>query len=551
MPWPALLLAIQFVEVGTQAGLTHRHENGASTEKLMMETFGSGVAAFDFDGDGLVDLFFVNGADLARGKPGPGHRLYRNMGGMKFVDVTARAGVKGNGGFGAGVAVGDFDKDGRPDLYVTGFGSNQLFRNLGGGIFRDITAQAGVAGGGWSSSAGFLDYDRDGDLDLYAVRYLDFDIKDNPYCGFKRPGYRMYCDPRMFDGKADLLYRNNGDGTFTDVSKTAGVANPAGKGLGLAVGDIDNDGWPDLYVANDGVRNFLYHNRRDGTFTDIAYSAGVGFDGHGKPQAGMGVEIADYDGDGLPDIFVTNFSDELNTLYRNLGNLLFEDVTEKAGLQSGLTPLGFGTRLFDFDNDGDLDIHVTNGHVTDNVRLYNAHLSYAQRDLLYENLGGGRLRDVSATAGPAFALEHVGRGSAVADFDNDGDLDIVIANLSERPFLFRNDTKPARHWLSLDLSLPDARVVLSASGRKQQRYATSVNSYLSSGDPRLHFGLGSASVADRIEIYWPDGSTRILENVASGRVLKVAAGSPPRHATDRSRERAETISWRSPRNPGR
>jgi hypothetical protein len=523
MPWLALLLAAHFVEVGMQSGLTHRHENGASPEKLLMETFGSGVAVFDFDGDGLLDLFFVNGADLARGKPGPGHRLYRNLGALKFTDVTPASGLKGNGGFGTGVAVGDYDNDGRPDLYVTGYGASQLFHNLGGGVFREVTAQARVGVTGWSSSAGFLDFDRDGRLDLYVVRYLDFDVKDNPYCGFRRPGYRMYCDPRMFDGQADLLFRNNGDGTFTDVSKPAGIANPAGKGLGLAVGDIDNDGWPDLYIANDGVRNFLYHNRRNGTFTDIAYGSGVGFDAHGRPQAGMGAEIADFDGDGLPDIFVTNFSDELNTLYRNLGNLLFDDVTEKAGLHSGLKPLGFGTRLFDFDNDGDLDIHVTNGHVTDNVRLYHPQLTYAQRDLLYENRGGGRFIDVSAQAGPAFAIEHVGRGSAVSDFDNDGDLDIVIANLGHRPFLFRNDTTPHANWLSLDSLVPGALVILTAGGIKQHRYATSVNSYLSSSDSRLHFGLGQNETAERIEILWPDGSRQIVENVKANRTIKLAA----------------------------
>ena len=525
MLWPALLFAVQFVEVGVQSGLSHRHENGASKEKLLMETFGSGVATFDFDGDGLVDLFFVNGADLSRNRPGPGHRLYRNLGGMKFADVTAQAGVRGNGSFGTGVAVGDYDNDGKPDLYVTGFGANQLFHNEGGGVFREVTAQAGVAGGGWSSSAGFVDYDRDGDLDLFVVRYLDFDPKDNPYCGFKKPGYRMYCDPRMFDGAASLLYRNNGDGTFTDVSKAAGIANPAGKGLGIAIGDIDGDGWPDVYIANDGVRNFLYHNQRDGTFVDIAYGAGVGFDGNGKPQAGMGTEIADYDGDGLPDIFVTNFSDELNTLYRNLGNLSFDDVTLKAGLQSGLTPLGFGTRLFDYDNDGDLDLHVTNGHVIDNVHLYHPHLKYAQRDLLYENLGNGRFRDVSAGAGPAFAIEHVGRGSAVADLDNDGDLDIVISNLGARPFLFRNDSTPRGHWLSLDLDRPDARVELTAGGKTQHRYATSVSSYLSSSDSRMHFGLGQSTKVERIEITWINGSKTILENIGADRVIKVSAGS--------------------------
>jgi hypothetical protein len=527
MPWVALLLAAQFVEVGLPAGLTHRHENGASPQKLMMETFGSGVAAFDFDLDGRVDLFFVNGADLARGKTSPGHKLYRNTGGGKFEDVTPRAGVRGNGGFGTGVAVGDYDNDGRLDLYVTGYGANQLFRNRGDATFEDVTVRAGVAGGGWSSSGGFVDYDRDGDLDLYVARYLEYDIKDNPYCGFRKPGYRMYCDPRMFDGKADLLYRNNGDGTFTDVSKASGIANPAGKGLGVAVGDVDGDGWPDIYVANDGVRNFLYHNQRNGTFVDIAYGAGVGLDGHGKPQAGMGTEIADYDGDGRPDIFVTNFAMELNTLYRNLGDLLFEDFSEGAGLSSGLEPLGFGTRLFDFDNDGDLDIHVTNGHVIDNVKLYHPQLTYAQKDLLYENIRGGKFRDVSAQAGPAFRMEHVGRGSAVADFDNDGDLDIVISNLGDRPFLFRNDTTPRRHWLAVELRGrasnrfgAEARVTVTAGGRRQVRDMTNVTSYLSSGEMRLHFGLGEAAEAERVEIAWPSGGRQVLKSVKANQVLR-------------------------------
>lgn len=536
----ALLLAVQFVEVGAQSGLTHRHENGASPEKLVMETNGSGVAAFDYDGDGFVDLFFVNGADLARGKAGPGHRLYRNMGNLKFVDVTAEAGVRGNRLFGTGVAAGDYDNDGRPDLYVTGFGGNQLFRNEGGGVFREVTKAAGVAGGGWSSSAGFFDYDRDGDLDLYVVRYIEYDVKDNPYCGFKKPGYRMYCDPRMFDGKPDLLFRNDGNGTFTDVSKASGIANPSGKGLGLAIGDIDNDGWPDIYVANDGVRNFLYRNQRNGTFIDIAYGAGVGFDGNGKAQAGMGAEIADYDGDGLADIFVTNFSEELNTLYRNFGNLVFDDVTMKAGLQSGLTPLGFGTRLFDFDNDGDLDLHVTNGHVIDNIGLYNPRLRYAQRDLLYENTGSGVFRDISAKAGPAFAIEHVGRGTVVADLDNDGDLDIVVANLGARPFLYRNDSTPMGNWLSLDLPRPDARVAVTVGGKTLYRYATSVNSFQSSSDSRVHIGLGQAAKADRIQIDWPDGTKQVMENVAGGRVLKVSGGWPPQRVPDRSRPPAET-----------
>ncbi len=526
---------VQFVDASAGAGITFKHENGASREKLMVETFGSGVAWLDYDNDGRLDLFFANGAGLAAGKASPGNVLYRNLGNGAFVDVTRKAGVAGRGLFSTGVAVGDYDNDGYVDLYVTGFGGNQLLRNNGDGTFTDVTERAGVAGGGWSSSAGFLDYDRDGDLDLYVARYLDYDIKDNPYCGYKKEGYRMYCDPRTFDGMPDLLYRNNGDGTFTDVSLAAGIANPAGKGLGVAFGDVDLDGYPDIYVANDGVRNFLYHNMGNGTFADVAYSAGVGFDGNGKPQAGMGTEIADYDGDGLPDIFVTNFSEELNTLYRNLGKLLFEDVSERAGLGSGYLPLGFGTKLFDYDNDGDLDIYVTNGHVIDNVALYHPHLSYRQKDLLYENLGG-RFRDVSASSGPAFRIEHVGRGAAVGDFDNDGDLDIVVTDCGGRPILMRNDGGNRNHWLAVRARGREsnrlglgARVRVTSGGRVQLREIWSAGSYLSSSDTRLYFGLGRESRASRIEILWPSGKSQILENVPADQILTVdeAAARPP------------------------
>ena len=511
-------MAVQFTDVATEAGIDFVHENGASADKLMPETFGSGLAWIDVDNDGWPDLFCVNGANLSKGTRSPGHRLFRNLGNGKFADATARAGVAGNGGFGTGVAVGDYDRDGFLDLYVTGFGSNQLLRNQGNGTFADVTSRAGVAGAGWSSSAGFFDYDRDGDLDLFVARYLDYDLKANIHCGFRKPGYRMYCDPRTYDGVADLLYRNNGDGTFTDVSRAAGIANPSGKGLGIAFGDIDGDGWTDIYVANDGVRSFLYRNRRNGTFEDITYSAGAGnYDENGKPKAGMGVEIADYDGDGRPDIYVTNFSEEMNSLYRNAGQLMFEDRSADGGLASGLLPLGFGTKLADFDNDGDNDIYVTNGHVIDNVRLYHPHLSHAQRDLLYENTGG-RFRDVSATAGPAFRIEHVGRGAAVADYDNDGDLDIAVSNCGGRVMLLRNDGGNRRHWLAVKAPFGTG-VRLTSGGRTQYKEVTPAGSYLSSSDPRLYFGLGSETVIQRVEVSFPSGRTEILTNVQADREL--------------------------------
>jgi hypothetical protein len=517
---------VQFVNVAREAGITFKHENGASKEKLMPETFGSGVAWIDFDNDGLPDLFFSNGADMAHGKPSPGNVLYHNLGNGKFEDVTAKAGVAGNGMFATGATVGDYDNDGYLDLFVTGYNSRQLFHNNGDGTFTDVTAKAGVSGGGWSSSAAWVDYDRDGYLDLFVARYLEYDIKTAPYCGYKQEGYRMYCDPQQFDGVPAQLFHNNHDGTFTDVSVKAGIANRAGKGLGVVVGDIDVDGWPDIFVTNDGVRNFLYRNKGDGTFQDITYTAGTGFDMNGKAMAGMGTEIADFDGDGLPDIFLTAFSREYNTLYRNLGKLQFEDVTLKAGLQSGFLTLAFGTRMFDYDNDGLLDIFCTNGHVTDNVELYDPQITYRESDLLYQNVGGGKFRDVSAESGPAFRIKHVGRGAAVADFDNDGDLDIVVADCGGPALLYRNDGGNRNHWLAIKARGRESnrfglgsKVRVTSGGATQYREINPSGSYLSTSDMRLYIGLGKETVARRLEIEWPRGKKQVLENVPAGQVL--------------------------------
>jgi enediyne biosynthesis protein E4 len=516
---------IRFVDVTARAGIDFVHASGASDEKYMFETFGSGVAWIDFDNDGFPDLYFVNGA------PGSANRLYRNNGDGTFTDVTARAGVAAASttAYRTGVAVGDIDNDGHLDLYVTAFGPNILYRNNGDGTFTDVTAEAGVAGGrsDWSTSAGFFDFDGDGRLDLYVVNYVEFSIAENPYCGLTRPGYRMYCDPTIFDGAPDRLYHNRGDGTFADVSRRAGIANPAGKGLGVVFCDVDGDHLVDIYVANDLVRNFLYRNNGDGTFRDIAYAAGVGFDLNGKPQAGMGTDCADVTGSGLPDIFVTNFSDELNTLYENLGRAEFEDVSSKAGLGSGFLPLGFGTRLFDADNDGRLDIYVTNGHVIDNVQLYHASFTHAQKDLLYANVGG-RFEDISSRAGPGLQIARVGRGLAVADFDNDGNLDIVITNVGEAPLLLRNAGTRQGNWLVLGARGTasnrfglGAKVGVEAAGQRQLREINNAASYQSANDVRLHVGLGTAAVADRIEIRWPSGRLQELRDVPANRVLVV------------------------------
>jgi hypothetical protein len=514
-----------FLNVTAKSGITFVHESGATPDKHMVETFGSGVAWIDFDNDGFVDLYFVNGAS------GVSNALYRNSGDGTFKDVTLQSGTAANGSraYKTGVAVGDYDNDGRLDLYVTALGPNILYRNNGNGAFTDVTAAAGVAGGAneWSTSTGFLDYDRDGNLDLYVANYIDVRKDENPWCGLRKTGYRMYCNPTIFDGVADRLFRNNGNGTFTDVSLQGGIANPAGKGLGVVFCDFDRDADTDIYVANDLVRNFLYRNNGDGTFLDVAYAAGVGFDMNGKPQAGMGVDCGDVDGNGFPELFVTNFSEELNTLYDNRGDGILEDVSQKAGLGSGFLPLGFGTKMYDFDNDGDLDLHVTNGHVIDNVKLYRPNLTYEQTDLLYENVGG-RFKDISAESGPALQSPRVGRGLAVADFDNDGHLDVVISSVGQRAVLLKNQGLRSGNWIQIRAQGTasnsfglGATVRVQTAGKPQVREINNAASYLSSNDTRLHLGLGAAEIIQQLEILWPSGRRQLLNDVAANQILVV------------------------------
>ena len=514
-----------FDDVTARAGITFVHQSGATPDKYMMETFGSGVAWIDIDNDGFQDLYFVNGA------VGASNILYRNNRNGTFSNITESSGTAGSSSkaYKTGVAVGDYDNDGLLDLFITAYGPDILYHNLGNGKFADVTAAAGVAGGAaeWGTSAGFFDYDRDGDLDLYVANYVDFRMDENPWCGDRKPGYRMYCNPTIFDGTASRLYRNNGNGTFTDVSKAAGIANPAGKGLGVVFCDYDRDGDSDIYVANDLVRNFLYRNNGDGTFQDVAYAASVGFDINGKPQAGMGVDCGDVDGDGLPELFVTNFSEELNTFYKNHGDGTFQDVTQQIGLGSGFLPLGFGTKMYDYDNDGDLDIHVTNGHVIDNVKLYTPALSYEQKDLLYENTGG-KFKDVSALAGGALQNTRVGRGLAVADFDNDGFLDVAISSLGRRGVLLRNRGVSKNNWIEIRAEGTTsnrfglgATVRLQAPGGLQVREINNAASYQSANDIRLHVGLGAAKTIPQIEILWPSGIRQTLKDVAVNQILTI------------------------------
>ena len=524
--------SLTFSNVASAARLRFRHWSGASPEKYVLETMGSGAAFLDYDKDGLLDIFLVNGGGVP-GYPPPapvGHALYHNNGDGTFLDVTSEAGIAGNGHYGMGVAAADYDGDGWTDIYVTSFGRNLLYRNRGDGTFEDVTDQAGVAGGGWSSSAAFLDYDRDGWLDLFVARYVDFDFDRNVTCGDPARRIRAYCHPDIYDGVPSLLYRNNGDGTFSDVSQKAGITAHRGKSLGVVAADFDDDGWIDIYVANDSVRNFLFRNRGNGTFEEAATPNGVAFDEGGRPQAGMGTAAGDYDGDGFLDLIVTNLDRENNNLYRGLGDV-FADMSYQSGFAPPSLPLvGWGTGFFDYDNDGDLDVLVVNGHVIDNIEEFRPEGTYPQRKLLFENVGG-RFCEVAADHGAALLIPQVSRGAAFGDYDNDGDLDVLVLNLGGSPSLLRNDGGNHNRWLSLTLEGTRSprdpigvRIRYTAGGHTFTRSLSGGGSYLSASDHRLHLGLGQAEQAERIEIRWPSGTTEVLKNVTAGKFYHLREG---------------------------
>jgi len=510
------------------------HANSPTTRKYLPETMGGGVALLDYDNDGRLDIFFVNGAKLIDPMPAGRapdksdekywNRLYHQNADGSFTDVTERAGLTGmpQNRYGMGVAVGDFDNDGWQDLYVTDFGGNTLYRNRGDGTFADVTVRAGVGGSGWSVSAGFFDYDNDGRLDLFVTRYLNWGFEDR-FCGERKPGGRAYCHPDNYPGAANLLFHNDGNGGFTDVSAKAGIANPAGKSLGVAFADFDGDGWTDIYVANDSVQCFLYRNNRDGTFTDVSLTAGVGFNEDGKTFAGMGVDFADYDNDGRPDITVTDLSDQRYLLYRNNGDGTFTDMTNLSGIgRATLRYSGWSTRFVDLDNDGWKDLFVAQGHVMDNIEVTSPNLSYLQPPLLLRNVQG---RFSPIDAGPSMKSSWAGRGAAFGDLDNDGGIDIVVANLGQKAYILRNSGAKANGWIGLRThgrkSNRDGigcRVkVVSASGATQYYTVTTAVGYLSASDKRLVVGLGSERLAKSIEIRWPSGAIQSFANVPAGK----------------------------------
>ena len=515
---PSLAAAeVQFIDVTAASGIHFRHQNGAEGEKYPMETMGSGVVFFDYDGDGWLDLYFVNSA-------GPG-ALYHNEGDGNFTDKTASAGVA-DSGYGLGTAAADYDGDGDLDLYITCYGPNILYRNEGDGLFTDATNEAGVAGPdlvnpGMSTGAAFADYDGDGDLDLYVGNYAKFRPELHEPC-IRSGDIVVYCGPEAFEPQRDVFYRNEGDGTFVDITEQAGFLPAAAKELGSFFIDYDQDRDPDLYVAGDRTPNLLYRNDGD-RFAEVGAIAGVAYNDMGKPLAGMGVDVGDYDNDGLFDFFVTNYQWETNSLYRNLGNGFFADITFQSGLGvPSLQFLAWGTLFFDYDNDGDRDLFVANGHLDDNIHLFDA-VTYEQQNQVFRNEGQGRFADRSDQVGPGLALKQVSRGVAMGDYDNDGDLDLVVANNNQPAVLLRNDGGNLNHWLSLRLvgNMVGAEVRVSSGDLTQVDVVRTGSSYLCQSALRPFFGLGDRTRIDQVEIRWPSGKVQHLRDVAVDQLLTV------------------------------
>jgi hypothetical protein len=527
---------VRFADVTAPAGITFRHDNAASPEKYLLETMGGGCGWIDYNQDGLLDLYLVNSAPTRAYTPTKPLRsaLYRNNGDGTFTDVTAKAGVGAEGLFGMGVAVGDYDNDGFPDLMVLGYQRSILYHNNGNGTFTDMSKRAGVENvGRWASSAAWFDYDNDGRLDLVIANYVDWSPERNFYCGDRGPGMRSYCHPDDFHGQFPTLYHNNGDGTFTDVSKSSGLAAKVGNGLGVVTFDYDNDGWQDLFIANDHMPNFLFHNNHGGTFREVAYQAGVAVSGEGQFEAGMGTDAADTTGGGHFDVIVTHLDMQLARLYHNLGDGTFDDDTFRSRLSySTFHMSGFGARFMDYDNDGRVDIFMANGHVLDNIQRYHAGTQYAEPKLMFRNLGGGIFENVSDRLGLDFQLPQVSRGAAIGDFDNDGDLDILVNNNGQAPQLLRNDDDNANHWLEILLigtkSNRDgvgARVKVTAGDLILYEQRKGGMSYQSAQDPRLHFGLAQRTKVDAIEILWPSGTVTKLSSLSGDQIVAVKEGA--------------------------
>jgi enediyne biosynthesis protein E4 len=537
---PAAESSEAFVDVTSRLGINFQYRSSHTSRKYLLETMGAGVALFDYDNDGRLDIFLVNGAPLGDPTPkgtipqktGPEYwnRLYHQKPDGSFEDVTERVGLQGVG-YGMGVAVGDYDNDGFEDLYVTAYGGNRLYHNNGNGTFTDVTLTAGVAGSGWSTAAAWVDLDGDGFLDLVVLRYLDWDF-DDLWCGEHKEGYRAYCHPDHFKPISPLVYHNNKNGTFTEIGEKAGLSKPA-KGLGLAIADYDRDGHIDFFVANDSMMEFLYHNKGDGTFEDVALVSEVAVDIDGRTYAGMGVDFADYNNDGWPDLVVTDLANQRYALYLNNGDGSFNYVSPNAGLaQMTLAHSGWGVRFLDYDNDGWKDLLIAQGHDLDTIELNFPHLHYREPMLLARNTGHG-FADVSAQSGSVFAQPWVARGLAIGDLDNDGRLDAVVTTNDGSVHVLHNQTQTRNHWLVLKLvghtsnrDAIGAEVEIVTAAGSQFATVSTASSYLSASDKRVHFGLGTDNTALRIEIRWPSGIRQTIANVAADQIVQI--DEPPR-----------------------
>jgi hypothetical protein len=536
-------VGVTFTNIAREAGLTAVTVfGGQRSNRYLLETTGCGVALFDYDNDGRLDIFLVNGNTLEGFPKGaePTAHLYRNKGEGAFEDVTAKAGVSARG-WGQGAATGDYDNDGDEDLIVTYYGQNRLYRNNGDGTFAEVTERAGLTSTRlrWGTGAAFIDYDRDGRLDLFVANYIDLDLAtaptpDSGLCRYK--GVPVACGPPGLPGGRNALYRNKGDGSFEDVSERAGILKANGSyGLGVSTLDFDDDGWTDVYVANDSNPSALYRNNRDGTFTDIGVRAGCAYSQDGKPQAGMGVGVGDYDRNGTIDLVKTNFAGDTTTLYANLGNGFCEDRTFASGLGINTRWLGWGAGFVDLDNDGWLDIFLTNGHVYPEVAQIKTEAAYQQRKVIYRNLGNGRFLDITERLGPPASTPRAGRGTAFGDIDNDGDVDIVINNVHDTPDLFRTDSRSDHRWLLVKLTGTESnRSAIGARVRAVIGQVTLVEevrgggSYISQNDLRVHFGLGANREVARLEVRWPNGLEEVWEHVASNQILVLKEGTGTR-----------------------
>ncbi|HKG15130.1 MAG TPA: CRTAC1 family protein [Pyrinomonadaceae bacterium] len=511
-----------------ESGINWVHSNAMSPQRYLPETVGAGCVFFDYDNDGWLDIYFVNSgpSDFFAPKTPLKNALYRNNRDGTFTDVTDKAGVAG-GTFGMGAAAGDFDADGFADIYVTSYGRNILYRNKGDGTFADVTDKAGVAAPGWSTCATWFDYDKDGRLDLFVSSFVQYNKEMS--CGNNRLGRNFYCIPRVFKPRPSYLYHNNGDGTFADVSKESGIADSPGKSFGAVATDVNNDGLTDLFVANDTMPNFLFMNKGGGKFQEVGLSAGVAYSEAGAPRSGMGVDATDYDGDGWQDLFVANIDQELFSLYQNQKDLTFTDEPGEIAPATRLLS-GWGLKFFDYDNDGDPDLFLANGHPDDMVETLTTRVKYKEPLLMFENTGRG-YKDVSAQSGAAFSKTYPARGMTVGDYDNDGDLDVLISNNGEAPLLLRNDGGNRNNWLGLQLvstksnaAAVGATITWQAGERKFTRLKTTGGSYLASHDPREILGAGRGGRVDSVEIRWPSGKVDKLSNLPANTYVRVVEG---------------------------